>query len=68
MNILKNFAAGILKPLLLASVEGYGAVLQPALAGILVSKGSIPQDQANALSVELVSVATAELVTLINKI
>lgn len=68
MNIFKSFAVSILKPLLLASVQGYGVALQPALVQVLTSKGNIPSDQANLLAADLVTVASGELTNLINKL
>lgn len=67
MNKVKALLLGFVKPLVLAHVKDLG-LLAPMLAKVLVDKSHMSQDQATALSLDLVAVVEGELVVLINKI
>lgn len=67
MNKVKALLLQFVKPLVLAHVGDLG-MLAPLLAKVIVDKTHAPQDQADALAKDLVSVVEGELVVLINKI
>lgn len=67
MNKIKAMLLGFVKPLVLAHVNDL-SMLAPLLAGVLVNKGKLPQDQATVLAMDLVAVVETELTLLINKI
>lgn len=67
MNKLKSLLLTFVKPLVLAHVTDL-VLLAPLLAKVLVEKSHMSDDQAKALSLELVQVVETELVVLINKI
>jgi hypothetical protein len=67
MGKLKSMLLGFVKPLVLAHISDL-SMLSPLLAGVIVNKAKLPQDQANALAADLVTVVETELTALINKI
>ncbi len=67
MDKLKAMLLNFVKPLVLAHVNDLG-LLAPLLSKVIVDKAHLPQDQADALSKDLVAVVESELVVLINKI
>ncbi len=67
MNKLKSLLLTFVKPLVLAHINDLG-MLAPLLAKVIVDKTHAPQDQADALALDLVKVVEGELTALINKI
>lgn len=67
MNKLKSLLLAFVKPLVLAHV-GDLSLLAPLLSKKMLEKGHMTQEQADALSKDLVDVIQAELVVLIGKI
>ena len=67
MNKIKSMLISFVKPLVLAHIADL-SMLSPLLAKVLVDKTHMAQDQATALSADLVSVIETELTVLINKI
>ena len=67
MDKLKGLLLNFVKPLILAHVSDLEK-LAPLLAKVIVDKTHTPQDQADALSKDLIKVVEGELVILINKI
>ncbi len=67
MNKLKSLLLSFVKPLVLAHLADLEK-LAPALAKVIVDKTHAPQDQADALALDLVKVVEGELVVLINKL
>jgi hypothetical protein len=67
MNKLKGLLLTFVKPLVLSHVSDLD-MLAPLLSKKMLEKGHMTQEQADALSKDLVDVVQAELVVLINKI
>ncbi len=67
MNKIKSLLLTFVKPLVLAHINDLG-MLAPMLAKVIVDKTHAPQDQADALALDLVKVVEGELVVLINKL
>lgn len=67
LNKIKALLLPLVKSLVLAHVADLG-LLAPMLSKVLVEKGHLPQDQADALAGDLVTVVETEVTTLINKI
>lgn len=67
MNKLKGLLLTFVKPLILAHLSKLD-VLEPILSKKMLEKGHMSQEQADALSKDLVDVLQVELAVLINKI
>lgn len=67
MDKIKALLVKFVKPLVLKHLEKLD-MLEPALSKVIVEKTHVPQEQADALSKELVNVLQVELAVLINKL
>jgi hypothetical protein len=67
MNAIKGLLLKFVKPLVLAHIADLG-MLAPMLAKVLMDKSHMSQEQATALSMDLVNVIETELTVLINKL
>ncbi len=67
MNKIKAMLLSFVKPLVLAHIQDL-AMLSPMLSKVMVEKSHMTQEQADALSKDLIAVIETELTVLINKI